>query len=213
MGLTTKLRSPVRWGIGGVLFAGLILALGLTASAAGKGKSHKGHVPSCGQISAKEIKKTIYGDAKLHLITSKHDICGWLGHKNGHYEMAVNIYIKAGSKSLWKRIKSANEKAAAEQGATFRNVSNSNPALIEYSQIQTGDGQPPCSAHQKLPVTGPPSCSSEPAWWHQNAAAYGTIKGTHTKILVGAEVYAELGDAGINSAVDLVKHILKGKLK
>lgn len=200
-----------------VVLGVLILGFGVPSLATGSSKHGSAKTPKlpvCGRFSAKTIKKLIYGDADLHLEGSPGgDICAFLGQLKGHYHMAVNVALEPGSESLFLRLEGSAEKAAKGQGATFKIVKNGNPAIFEYSQIQSGSGLGMCSPKEKLPVTGPPSCDGEPSWWHQDAWAYGTLKGTKTKIIVATEIYAELGDAGLNSAVDLVQDVLSKKLK
>jgi hypothetical protein len=214
MGLTGLLR---RYRGRFVLLGVVVLLFGLPSLATGSskhGSAKSPKLPACRHFSGKTIKKLIYGDTDLHFKGSPGgDICAFLGHLKGRYQMAVNVALEPGSESLFLRLEASAEKAAKDQGATFKIVKNGNPAIFEYSQIQSGSGLGMCSPAKKLPVTGPPSCNGEPSWWHQDAWAYGTLKGTKTKIIVATEIYAELGDAGSNSAVDLTQDVLSKKLK
>lgn len=195
-------------------FVGALVTAGLIGPAVASATSHPS-VPDCQKFSTTKIKSLIVGDQKLHFEYRFASIntCAFLGHRQAdHYMMAVNVFVLPGTKSLWHTEVKAAKKVAADQGATYKVVSYSSPEIVKYGQIQSGDGLGPCSGNQ-VPVTGPPSCDSEPAWWHQNAWGYGTLHGTKTTVVVGAEVYAELGDASTNAAVDLVRDILAAKIK
>lgn len=173
-------------------------------------------LPNCKTFSPTKIKSLIDGKQKLHFEGKFPHLnaCAFLGHRQkNHYEMAVNIDVLPGSKSLFARLRANAQKVVAQQGGTFRVVSYSDPAEIKVSQVQSSAGLPACSPHEKVPVTGPPSCSSEPDWWHQDAWAYGTLKGTKTPAIVAVETYAELGDAKTDASQYLAKQILNRVIK
>lgn len=199
---------------GFAVLAAVLAALALAVPAVANATSHPS-VPNCQKFTTKKLKSLIAGDQKLHFEYRFATIntCAFLGHRQtNHYEMAVNIFVLSGTKSLWHKEVTAAKKAAAEQGATYKVVSYSSPEIVKYGQIQSGAGLGPCSGNQ-VPVTRPPSCDTEPDWWHQNAWGYGTLQGTKTTVVVGAEVYAELDDASTNAAVDLVHAVLARKIK
>jgi hypothetical protein len=214
-GWLTEGESVARRRWVGVAVVCLSMAVPAIALGAARGaSSRRPRLPACAGFSTTTIENLISANVTLKREKSPGgDICPFSGHKDGHYRMAVNIGLVPGTENLFGRLEETAEKVARAQGATFKIVKSGNPAIFEYAQIQTGDGEERCAPAKKLPVTGPPSCDGEPAWWHQDAYEYGTIKGSTTKTIVSTEIYAELGDTALNGAVELDADILSGKLR